>query len=658
MSSALATAKLPPLPAASVYPQRGERPDGIFERLAGALGMPAALGFPGSRLNRFRPIVAATRQEMAALRNLRDADLAGCLPDVLASLRSSGQEPAALARALAVVAATVERRRARRLADKHLLAAAALLGGCATRLDAGEDGGLVALLAAATAALSGIHVHVVAPGDRLAMLQAEAMDSVIHALGLDLGLVTRDTPADERRAAYACALTVGAARELARDHLRDRILLGKGTGSLRLKLERLSGQASRSERLAMRGLQFAVILDADDVLIDQAGTPVLLLEETRAEAEQRRAEAAHQLIAPLEQGADFQVITAEQKVALTDQGRQRLARQGARMGSIWNSRPRREEVAALALAARHLFKRDQDYMVEAGRVRITSDAAARASAKTIHSEGLQQLIEVAEGCRASAREVPVARISMQRFFGRYQHLCGVSSSLRGARQELWAAYRLPVVFPETESGSAPRRLIYADETRKNQAIIARAQALNGAGLPVVVAVQAAAAAAEIGGALSALGLEHEVVMAPDSVAAAESLAKTLDQGRIALAIDPIGQGFDFRATAESGSLTGVRIILDGLYPSRRLERRMASLTSEGDAAEVFLSLDDPLLAKLVSAPLRWLTLLPGALGRGWGRVAFARAQRSLERYHVRSRRELMKTDRRLVEILAFSGGMG
>ena len=246
---------------------------------------------------------------------------------------------------------------------------------------------------------------------------------------------------------------------------------------------------------------------------------------------------------------------------------------------------------------------------------------------------------------------------MQRFFGRYQHLCGVAAGLRGARYELWTAYRLPAVFPEIETVTAPRRRIFANAMRKQQALAQRVQALRAAGVPVVVAVRVPAAAAEISKALSAAGLGYEAIAAPDALAAAEGVAKALGEGRIALAIDPSGQGFDSHRTAGSEAFTDVRVILDALYPTRRLERRMAALASRRDAAEVFLSLDDPLLANLVPAPLRLLARLPGAMGRGWRHAVFARAQRSLERYNAGARRDLMKTDRRLGEILAFSGGM-
>src|SRR5262249_11414099 len=160
---------------------------------------------------------------------------------------------------------------------------------------------------AATAALAGIPVHVVTVNDYLAERDAEAMGPVYRALGLSVGLIVSGMDPAARRAAYACDVTYCTNKEVAFDYLKDRIALEGSPSRLRRLLERLADAPGRSERLIHRGLHFALVDEADGVLVDEARTPLIIADRREVAEERELFGAALALARELEAGRDFAV---------------------------------------------------------------------------------------------------------------------------------------------------------------------------------------------------------------------------------------------------------------------------------------------------------------------------------------------------------------
>lgn len=314
----------------------------------------------------------------------------------------------------------------------------ALLRGRVAEIETGDGKTLTATLAASTAALSGRSVHVVTVNDYLAARDANITRPIYEMLGLSVGVVVHETLPQERREAYGCAITYCTNKEIAFDYLRDRIILGQVTGSLRLKLESLAAKKARRDQLTMRVLDYAIVDEVDSVLIDEAHTPLIISGEQDAEAAKLWAETAYGLGRALEEGADYSVERREKRIAFLERGKARLRERGDQLGGIWRSRIRREEAASQALAALHFFERDVHYLVRDGKVQIIDEYTGRVMPDRSWNEGLHQLVEIKEGCAITSRRVPIARISYQRFFRRYLALAGMTGTAREVAGELTA----------------------------------------------------------------------------------------------------------------------------------------------------------------------------------------------------------------------------
>src|SRR5262249_51981498 len=159
---------------------------------------------------------------------------------------------------------------------------------------------------------------------------------------------------DARRAAYRCDITYCTNKELAFDYLKDRLAMGPRRGDLQLKIGALTGSHVDAGRLLLRGLHFAIVDEADSVLIDEARTPLILSRDESSEAETRLYEIAVATARGLERGRDYRLEANEQRVVLTAAGVARVERETAVHGGPWRSRVHREELCAQALTALHL----------------------------------------------------------------------------------------------------------------------------------------------------------------------------------------------------------------------------------------------------------------------------------------------------------------
>ncbi len=663
MSSSATTLGAASLPPAVIYPEREDRRENWLDRIGTVLsGLPATLWprLRAARLSRIVRLAARHGREFAAI---DDAALARAATALRVDLRRDGFVDERVGRSFALVREVAERTIGLRHFDVQMAGGFAMLKGMVAEMETGEGKTLTATLTAITAALAGIPVHVVTVNDYLAQRDADDMGPIYRALGLTVGTVVQGMSPEQRRAAYLCDVTYCTNKELAFDYLRDRLVLGQNTGNLRLKLEKLYGDMARSRRLVMRGLHFAIVDEADSILIDEARTPLIISGETDPADEQRLAEEALRLIEDLDEGRHFRIVTEERQIELTDEGKERLrhiteAGDGVLMGKI-----RREEAARQALTARLLFHRDEHYLVRDGKVQVVDEYTGRIMADRSWNEGLHQLIEVKEGCPVTGRKVPLARMTYQRFFRRYHRLAGMTGTAHEVAGELWSVYRLPVATVPTHHRLRRRHEgdhIHRTADDKWRAITVRAAELNRDGRPVLVGTRSVAASVRASEFLTQAGLEHVVLNAAQDRNEAEIIARAGQLGQITIATNMAGRGVDIKLGPGIAELGGLHIIMSERHDSGRIDRQLAGRCArqgEPGSTEAQVSLEDSLLEMFGGAFLCWLARTQGWSKTLAGRLAFGRAQRRAERAHSRMRADLVKFDQRLGNLLSFSGRM-
>ena len=639
--------------ADSRYPERDEPRLGTLDRLV------ASARFVTGRLGRrsLERIVAATDAAAARLDALSNPELLAQASELRSRLRRAGVLDIGLtATSFALVREAAARTVGQRHFDVQLVGGWAMLNGMLAEMETGEGKTLTATLAAATAALAGRAVHVVTVNDYLAERDAEFTRPIYEALGLTVGCVKQGMDPDARRAAYRCDIAYCSNKEVAFDYLRDRMVLGGKPRPIASRIEALAGE-DPGRRLLLRGLQFAIVDEADSVLVDEARTPLIL----SAQARQGQEEVMHRDALTLARELapeDFRI--GEQGVDIADSGLAKLETLSEPLSGVWRGPRRREQLVRQALTALHVFERDKHYLVREGKVVIIDENTGRLMPDRSWEQGLHQLIELKEGCEMTGRRDTLARISYQRFFRRYVHLAGMTGTAREVARELWAVYRLRVATIPTHKPGRRRRAadrVYGSSERKWRAVVGRVRELREAGRPVLIGTRSVKASERLAAHLDEAGLAYRLLNARQDRDEAEIVARAGEAGRITVATNMAGRGTDIKLGAGVAEAGGLHVIATELNDSARIDRQLfGRCARQGDpgSCEAILALDEDLVASFFPAAAAALGRF-GRIPRSIGRLAFGIAQWRAERAHSRARRDLLDMDDYLGDMLAFAG---
>jgi preprotein translocase subunit SecA len=648
------------LPAASLataYPEQAQARPGVLDKAATRLWGPLVRGAQIWRARRTR-IVDLVNQLSGDLEAASDEALSAMARELRIELRREGFSEPSVARAFALVRETARRTIGQRHYDVQILGGWVLFNGLIAEMETGEGKTLTATLAAATAALAGIPVHVITVNDYLSARDAETMGPIYRRLGLSVGLIVHGKDPAARRAAYGCDITYCTNKELAFDYLRDRIALGRNESRIQLAIEKLAGQGARANQLNLRGLFYAIVDEADSVLIDEARTPLIISGNVAATPEREMYQTALELAAQLTRDVDFRLEPRERHLELTDNGLDRLAAWAEHLPPLFRGERRREELVRQALLATHLFHRDTHYLVRDNKVHIIDEYTGRILADRTWEQGLHQMIETKEGCPLSHQQTSVARITYQRFFRRYLWLAGMTGTASEVAGELWSVYGLPVVRVPTHRPSRrriARDRIFATEAEKWRAIVARVSELHRAGRPVLIGTRSVAASEKLSALLSQAGLEHQLLNARQDEQEAQIVSQAGRLGRITVATNMAGRGTDIKLGPGVPQLGGLHVIATELHEARRIDRQLFGRCGrQGDpgSAEAIVSLEDELMRVYLGPATR----LPSrARSHRWRRALFTLAQLRAERANAAIRRQLLTVEDQLGDMLAFTG---
>ncbi len=652
--------RLPPL---NLYPEREEpRHHWLDPAETVARYVAGRLQRPIFRL-RLRVLLWRVLARGRGLDQLDDASLDAHVARLRSVVRRYGLTDAGLAEAFALIREVSRRTLGLCHYKVQVLGALALARGAVAEMETGEGKTLTATLAVGAAALAGIPVHVITVNDYLAKRDAETMKPLFDRLGLSLGVLEHGMQPPARRDVYARDIVYTSNKEIAFDYLRDRVKLGGPPPNTRLKVRQFFAPNADSDPLVMHGLHFAVVDEADSVLIDEARTPLILSRETDSEAEKIWAQEAHRLARALFEKRDFLLHQRERRVELTPRGKETLEVLAIRKGGIWENRIRREQSVRQALAVRHFYTEGDQYIVADGKVVIVDEYTGRVMDERSWNDGMHQLVEAKESVEVTPRKEALARMTYQRFFRRYRRLAGMTGTASEVAAELSSVYRLNVVPIPTNVRNRRRRLparVFVTAEARWQAVAARAQTLAASGRPVLIGTRSVAASETAAAALEAAGVPHVLLNAKNDDEEADIIAQAGQAGRVTIATNMAGRGVDIFLDTGVAARGGLHVILTERHDSKRIDRQLEGRTArrgEPGTSEMMLSLEDALIG-MTSAGQSLsarLARLPGPPGRLAAAHLFRKAQKQAERTHARARRILLDQDRRLSTLLSFSG---
>ena len=620
------------------------------------------------RTNRFKWIIDAVNSQADEIGHLREDQIPDVVRDLRQRLKSEGYRQDLVARSFALVREIAWRTVEMRPLDVQLMGGLVILSGMVAEMETGEGKTLTATLPACALAFSGIPVHIITVNDYLAQRDAEWMEPIYRALGLTVGTIRHGIDPGSRRAAYRCDITYCTNKEVAFDYLRDRIVLWDRPSPIRLRLEKLYGDNSRINQLVMRGLHYAIVDEADSVLVDESRTPLIISAETEGVYAPDIYQHALGIAKELRRQRDFTTLVSDRAVELTGSGKARLADvDWPQTRASINSR-QQEELVRQALVALYLFDRDKHYLVQDEKIQIIDEYTGRLMADRSWERGLHQLIEVKEGCEVSQRKETRARISYQRFFRRYLALAGMTGTAREVAGELWSIYRLRVVNVPTNR--PVRRNLLPDQVlttadQKWQAVVKSVENMSRQGRPVLVGTRSVEASEHLSHLMDQADLPHGVLNARQDDEEAEIIAQAGEKERITVATNMAGRGTDIRLAPGVAELGGLHVIATERHDARRIDRQLFGRCGrQGDpgSCEAIVCLEDELIIVYTNRMLQWLmvamaNILGGSLTRPAGKFIFRRAQHAAQRQHAKIRRNLLKFDEQISDSLAFTGRM-
>ena len=295
-----------------------------------------------SKFNKYERIAQYVNEHADTFKNMTDRQLQEEVSQIRVELRTRDADIQIIAKSFAVIREFADRRLRMRHYDAQLIGGWVLLHGMIAEMETGEGKTLVATLPACTVALAGIPVHIITVNDYLAKRDAEWMEPIYAAMGLTVGIVTHGMSLEERRIAYNCDVTYCTNKEIVFDYLKDHLALGKRPGNIQIRLERLFGGNCKADNLCLRGLCYAIVDEADSILIDEARTPLIISGPGDNNFEEQVYHQAISMAKELEERTDYTLDDVKKNLSLTEEGKENIERLTEDLSGFWSAKLRRE----------------------------------------------------------------------------------------------------------------------------------------------------------------------------------------------------------------------------------------------------------------------------------------------------------------------------
>lgn len=533
----------------------------------------------------------------------------------------------------------------------QMLSALALIHGYLAEIDTGEGKTLSIALAAAFEGWKGEPVHVVTANDYLAERDAQTMKKLYHRLGLTVSAVVGKTEPALRREGYLADITYTTAKEVAADYLRDRLQLGEWDRSGERQHVRKYVRAPGSGiRLTQRGLFRALIDEADNGLIDEAVTPLIISQKIKSEELSGACLAAWRMAEFLRAESDYSVDQARREINLTDSGEGKISGEHDFPDvPLWRCPQRRKQMILLALEAREFFTLGTQYILEEGKVVIIDESTGRPMPDRSWKLGLHQIIEAKEGVEITPPSTTIAQISFQSFFQKYRRLSGATGTAKEIADEVWTIYgvatvRIPRNLPNiSQIGGAK---FYLNESDREYAVLEEILTCHETGQPVLVGTRTVTSSEQLGKKLGFKNIQHVILNAKRLQLEAGIVAEAGRKKRITIATNMAGRGTDIELAHGVKELGGLHVIATEPHEARRVDRQLFGRSGrQGDPGSVsrFYAFDD----------LLFRTFLPGWVHRVVSKLADSKTGKMRSDFlcrfllrHVQGRAEKLATHRR------------
>jgi preprotein translocase subunit SecA len=480
----------------------------------------------GRKRKRMEEIVRLVNSFEPEFEELTDEELPAKTQELRRRLEDGEALDDLLPEAFALVRESARRTIGQRPFDVQLMGGVALHRGNIAEMKTGEGKTMAAVLPTYLNALEGKGVHVVTTNDYLAKRDSEWMGPIHRKLGLTVGLIQSSMNPQQRRPNYAADLTYGTNNEFGFDYLRDNM-------------------AMRFEEMVQRGHHFAIVDEVDSILIDEARTPLIISGMVADSAKWYVTFA--RMVPRLRADVDYEVDEKKRTVAVLEAGVDKVERELGIDNLYEQFNTPLVHHLQNALRAKELYKRDVDYLVTNGEVKIVDEFTGRVLEGRRYSEGLHQAIEAKENVRIKEENQTLATITIQNYFRMYDKLAGMTGTATTQAREFEEVYKLSVV--EIPTNREMIRIdrqdqIYKTEDAKWNAVVEDLAERHQKGQPVLVGTVSIEKSEKLSGLLNRRGVPHHVLNAKQHEREAYIIAQAGRSGAVTVATNMAGRGVD------------------------------------------------------------------------------------------------------------------
>jgi preprotein translocase subunit SecA len=501
----------------------------------------------GKKLKALEGLVPDINALSDATARLSDAELQAKTPEFRQRIERGESLDDLVIESFAVVREAASRVIGQRHFDVQLMGGAALHFGWIPEMKTGEGKTLVSTLPAYLNGLSGKGVHLVTVNDYLARFHSEWMGRIHRWMGLDVGLVVpgyREQPAAKRQD-YACDITYGTNNEFGFDYLRDNM-------------------APTLDDKVQRGHNFCIVDEVDSILIDEARTPLIISGRVADAAKLYYRFAS--VVRSLKRDVDYEVEEDKRVVMPTEAGIEAVE---AQLGieNLYDEVQRNlVHQLQVALKAKELYKRDKDYIIQGGEVKIVDEFTGRILEGRRWSEGIHQAVEAKEGVKIKEENQTLATITLQNYFRMYDKLAGMTGTAQTESAELMNTYGLSVVPIPTNNPLIrvdQPDLIYKSEVAKFKAVVDEIEEKHTKGQPVLVGTISVEKSEHLSRELNKRGIDHEVLNAKQHTREATIVAQAGRLGAVTVATNMAGRGVDILLGGSPEGLARQEVLREG-----------------------------------------------------------------------------------------------
>lgn len=513
----------------------------------------------------------------------------------------------------------------------QVFGATVLNEGDVAEMKTGEGKTLTATMAVYLNALEGKGVHVVTVNEYLASRDAEWMGQIYRFLGLTVGVNLREKDTAGKQEAYKCDITYTTNSELGFDYLRDNM-------------------ATRPQDRVLRGLHFAIVDEADSILIDESRTPLIISGGSGITA--NSYVTADRFVKSLRKDKDFTYDIKKKSCTLTDKGVDKVE---AAFGIENLYDPQYSDLVHRihqALKANFTMQKDVEYMVSNDEILLIDSFTGRVLQGREYSDGLQQAIQAKEHVTIKPETITLATITYQNFFRLYDKLSGMTGTAKTEEEEFRKIYNMRVI--QIPTNRPVQRiddvdLVFGNSNARFKALVEEVKKRHATGQPILIGTASVEKSEIVDKLLTEAGLPHDVLNAKNHAREAAIIAEAGKKGAITIATNMAGRGTDIKIDDEVKKLGGLAVLGTERHESRRIDNQLRGRSGrQGDPgySRFFVSLDDELMQRFGSDNLQRLFGKMGdePLESSMVTKATTTAQKKVEGQNFDTRKNLLDYD--------------